>query len=55
MTRGKNKICQGPVSCFDGNMVVSAGMAHMILVVTTCDISDTPGYVYKQKSGGCSN
>ena len=21
----KNKICQGPVSCFDGNMVVSAG------------------------------
>ena len=26
----KNKIlCQGPVSCFDGNMVVSAGMAHI--------------------------
>ena len=24
------KICQGPVSFFDGNMVVSAGMAHMI-------------------------
>ena len=24
----KNKICQGPVSFFDGNMVVSAGMAH---------------------------
>ena len=26
----KNKICQGPVSCFDGNMVVSAGMAHIM-------------------------
>ena len=25
----KNKICQGPVSFFDGNMVVSAGMAHI--------------------------
>ena len=25
----KNKICQGPVSCFDGNMVVSAGMVHI--------------------------
>ena len=23
----KNKICQGPVSCVDGNMVFSAGMA----------------------------
>ena len=26
----KNKTCQGPVSCFDGNMVVSAGMAHIM-------------------------
>ena len=26
----KNKICPGPVSFFDGNMVVSAGMAHII-------------------------
>ena len=25
----KIKICQGPVSFFDGNMVVSAGMAHI--------------------------
>ena len=41
----KNKICQGPVSCFDGNMVVSAGMAHTkntrtflerCIVVITC-------------------
>ena len=26
----KNKICQGPGTLFDGNMVVSAGMAHII-------------------------
>ena len=26
----RNKICQGPMSFFDGNMVVSAGMAHII-------------------------
>ena len=26
----KNKICQGPGTLVDGNMVVSAGMAHMI-------------------------
>ena len=25
----KNNICQGPGTLFDGNMVVSAGMAHM--------------------------
>ena len=25
----KNKICQGPGILFDGNMVVSAGMAHI--------------------------
>ena len=25
----KNKICQGPMACLDGNMVVSAGMAHI--------------------------
>ena len=25
----KNKICQGPGTLFDGNMVVSAGMAHI--------------------------
>ena len=27
----KNKICQGPGTLFDGNMVVSAGMAHMLM------------------------
>ena len=26
----KNKICQGPGTLFDGNMVVSAGMAHLV-------------------------
>ena len=26
----KNKICQIPGTFFDGNMVVSAGMAHML-------------------------
>ena len=25
----RKKICQGPMSIFDGNMVVSAGMAHI--------------------------
>ena len=34
----KNKICQGPVSCFDGNMVVSAGMAHILLNVLSVDV-----------------
>ena len=33
----KNKICQGPVSCFDGNMVVSAGMAHMMYLTVKLD------------------
>ena len=28
----KNKICQIPGTFFDGNMVVSAGMAHIALV-----------------------
>ena len=28
----KNKICQGPGTLFDGNMVVSAGMAHIMFV-----------------------
>ena len=29
----KNKICQGPVSCFDVNMVVSTGMARTLNLV----------------------
>ena len=29
----KNKICQGPGTLFDGNMVVSAGMAHIVEIL----------------------
>ena len=34
----KNKICQGPGTLFDGNMVVSAGMAHIHFLLTVTDI-----------------
>ena len=44
----KNKICQGPVSFFDGNMVVSAGMAH----ITFCDAGDVVTQASSVSSSG---
>ena len=35
----KNKICQGPGTLFDGNMVVSAGMAHIMNYHRNCSAS----------------
>ena len=46
----KNKICQGPMSCFDGNMVVSAGMAHythiMLMKVQNVNVKLVFGHVF---------